>query len=80
MDQGFFEYLAMSPRGRSDYLNFIIELADIAINNVGKCGISEETVAKARICRADALRQLEHMTKEQESSVRDVRRRYGREK
>ena len=67
VDQGFIDYLAISPRGRRDYLNFIIELADIAIKNAGNDGITEETVAKAKICKADALRQLEHMKKEHES-------------
>lgn len=67
MDQGFIDYLAISPRGRCDYLNFIIELADIAVKNAGNNGISEETVANAKICKADALRQLEYMKKEHES-------------
>lgn len=67
MDQGFIDYLAISPRGRRDYLNFIIELANIAIKNIGRNGITEETVAKAKICKADALRQLDQMKKEHES-------------
>lgn len=64
MDQGFIDYLAISPKGRQDYLNFIIDLADIAIKNAGSNGITEETVAKAKLCKTDALRQLEHMAKE----------------
>lgn len=67
MDQGFIDYLAISPQGRRDYLNFIIELANIAIKNVGRNGVTEETVAKAKICKADALLQLDQMKKEHES-------------
>lgn len=69
MDQEFIEYLSMSSRGRRDYLNFIIDLADIAINNADKNGITEDTVAKAKVCKADALRQLEQLRKEQEHSA-----------
>jgi hypothetical protein len=64
MDNGFIDYLAISPKGRRDYLNFIIDLANITTINAGSNGITEETVTKAKLCKADALRQLEHMKKE----------------
>lgn len=61
MDKNYLNYLSISPRARRDYLNFIVELSDIAIRNVGNNGITEETAAKASICREDALSQLEQL-------------------
>lgn len=64
MKAEFFEYLSYSPRAARDYLQFIVDIADIAIKNRSNPEIKPETVEKARRCRADALHRLAEMTQE----------------
>ena len=60
----FLEYLSMSPRGRMEYLQFIIDLANIAIHS-GNPRISEETVEKAHHAREQAIALLEEERRQQ---------------
>ena len=64
MNEAFFEYLSYSPRAARDYLQFIVDIADIAIKNRNNPEIKPETVEKARQCRADALHRLAEMNQE----------------
>ena len=64
MNEDFFEYLGYSPRAMRDYLQFIVDIADITIKNRSNPEIKPETVEKARRCRKDALQRLAEMKRE----------------
>lgn len=74
MNDQLLEYLSYSPRGRIEYLKFIIELADIAIKNRDNPQIKPEVVEKAYQAKARATKDLEEERRRQhEQRKRDDR-------
>ena len=59
MNELFFEYLSISPQGRIESLQFIIDLANIAIRNQDNPQIAAETVEQAYKAREHAIKLLE---------------------
>lgn len=59
MNEQFAQYLSFSSRGRIEYLQFIIDLADIAIKNRNNPQVQPETVEKAYRAKEQATKALE---------------------
>ena len=64
MNKSYFNYLTMSRTGLITYLKSIIEMADLAINNQGKNGITAETINLAKEARRDAIKTLQMIAEE----------------
>jgi hypothetical protein len=60
----YLNYLSMSRTGLTTYLESIIELADLALKNQGKSGITEETIKMATEARRDATETLRKIAAE----------------